>query len=96
MRASVMILASLVVAVLLAAPVATPVAGYESPGIQAAVDGGLRFDSTVTLGNVLTAAVFIVSLVAAYAGFKARLAVIELKLDTLWRAWIREYRREES
>lgn len=96
MRGVVVIVAFLAAAFFLAAPVAVPFSGDENPNVAAAREGGIRFDSTVTLGNLLTAAMFVSGLIAAYAGFKARLAVIEVKLDTLWRAWIRNHRKEET
>lgn len=92
MRGFITVGAFLAVALLLAAPVATPVSG-ENPSVAKSQESGLRFDSTVTLGNVLTAVAFLIGLLGAYAAFKARLATLELKVNTLWEAWVENHKK---
>ena len=96
MRGLLTVVSFLSVALLLAAPVAMPVSGFENPGMTKGQEGGLRFDSTVTLGNVLTAVAFLVGLLGAYAAFKAKIAVIETKVDVIWQAWVDDHRRSSD
>lgn len=101
MRERIAVAALITTVLLLAAPVVLPVLGYGNPTMAKAQNpGGLQFDPTVTLGNLLTIGAFLLSLVAAWASFRARiearLAVIEVKLDTIWRAWVQDHRRSDE
>ncbi|NUR55170.1 MAG: hypothetical protein HOQ29_12035 [Acidobacteria bacterium] len=43
---------------------------------------------TITLGNLIQIATFIIAIVMAYQKLRERLAVIETKLDPLWGKFI--------
>jgi hypothetical protein len=47
-----------------------------------------HFDPTITLGNLLQIAAWIVTIVIAYGKLAERLAVLETKLDPLWGQFI--------
>lgn len=44
----------------------------------------MHFDSTVTLGNVLSTVAMVGAVVVAYIGLRERMVEIEVKLRPLW------------
>lgn len=50
----------------------------------------MQLDLTITLGNVIQAGVTVAAVLAAYIRQRDRLTAIEIKLDPLWRQFMRE------
>lgn len=44
---------------------------------------------TVSLGDIISAAITIVGIVLAYAALKERISTLESKFDPMWRWWNR-------
>ena len=50
----------------------------------------ITFDPSISLGSIITVIVFLITVMGAAMNFSARLTKIELKVDTMWKAWLAE------
>lgn len=78
----------IVLGVILALAGAAPVVHAEG--------GGIRFDWTITLGQLISALLLAGAILAGYTRLIVRLERLELQVSTMWRAWVEDHRRKEE
>lgn len=50
----------------------------------------VTFDMTITLGNILQAGAMLLAVFASYVRLSNRLAVLEMRVDALWRVFMHD------